>query len=94
MAAMPLLRCGARVLEEDRDAADLDLAGIGRAGAGEHPDQRRLAGAVGADQPVDLAGRQLEADACATPERPGKVFETLRTRIATVDSLVALLADR
>ncbi len=40
-----------------------DRAAIGMLEAGEDADQRRLAGAVGADQAVDLAGGDVEADA-------------------------------
>ena len=42
---------------------DADLAGVGHEQGGEHQHQRRLAGAVGADQPGDLAGRRGEVDA-------------------------------
>ena len=43
-------------------AADHDRAGGGRHHAAEHLHQRRLAGAVLADQPHDLAGVDGEAD--------------------------------
>ena len=40
--------------------ADRDRAGVGRLLADEHPEQRRLAGAVGADDPDDARPRQRE----------------------------------
>ena len=40
--------------------ADRDRAGVGRLLADEHPEQRRLAGAVGADDPDDAGARQRE----------------------------------
>jgi hypothetical protein len=40
--------------------ADLDRAGVGLFLAGDHAEQRGLAGAVGADDADDAAGRQLE----------------------------------
>ena len=42
-------------------AVDQDLAGVGMVGAGEHLDQRRLAGAVVAEQADDLAGEEVDA---------------------------------
>ena len=45
------------------DAADRDRAGGGRHDAAQHLHQRRLAGAVLADQPHHLAGMHGEADA-------------------------------
>ena len=57
-----------RVRDGDRLAVEEDLA-LGRlVGAGEHLDERRLAGAVLAQQAVDLAGPDLQVDAV---ERPG-----------------------
>src|SRR5690606_34511599 len=44
-------------------AADGDPAGVGRVGAGEHLDQRALAGAVLAQQHVHLATAQIEVHA-------------------------------
>ena len=44
-------------------AVDQDLAGIGRAGPGQGTDQRRLAGAVAADEADDLARIEVDADA-------------------------------
>ena len=43
--------------------ADLDRAGVGLVLTGDHAEQRRLAGAVRADDADDAAGRQLEARA-------------------------------
>ena len=60
--------CG--VVDRDRPAVDRDRAAVGMVEAGEDADQRRLAGAVGADEAVDLAGRDVEAtrpSARATP---------------------------
>jgi len=42
--------------------ADHDLAGIGLFLAGDHLEQRRLAGAVGADHGHHLAGRELQVE--------------------------------
>jgi hypothetical protein len=44
-------------------AVELDRPGVGAVEAAEHVDERRLAGAVRADQPDDLAARELEGDA-------------------------------
>ena len=52
-----------RRLDRHRPAVDLDDAGIAVDEAGEDLDQRRLAGAVGADQPVHLARQDVERDA-------------------------------
>ena len=41
----------------------LECAGIGRIGAGDDVDQRRLAGAVFAEQDVNLAAPKIEVDA-------------------------------
>ena len=38
------------------DAEDRDVAGVGLQQPGDHPERRRLAGAVGAEQRVELAG--------------------------------------
>ncbi len=42
---------------------DRDAAGVGHLKAGQHVDQRRLAGAVGADHPDHLAALQVDVDA-------------------------------
>ena len=52
-----------RVADRHGLAVDQDLAGIGRVGAGERADQRRLAGAVAADEADDLAGVEVDGDA-------------------------------
>ena len=52
-----------RVAERDLLAVDADRPVVGRVDAGEHLHQRRLAGAVLADDRVDLAGAQVEVDA-------------------------------
>ena len=44
-------------------AENVDLAGLDLPGAGNDAQQRRLADAVGADQPDDAAGRKRERDA-------------------------------
>ena len=51
-----------RAAEPERLARDTDLARIGHDRAGEDPDERGLAGAIGADEPVHLPGPQLEVD--------------------------------
>ena len=43
-----------------RLAVDQDLAGVGRVGARQHPHERRLAGAVAADEADDLPGVQID----------------------------------
>src|SRR5439155_3858324 len=45
------------------DAADGDRAAGRTEDAGHHPDRRRLARAVGAQKPEELAARHLEVDA-------------------------------
>src|SRR5207244_7933036 len=45
----------------DAVAREDDAAGFGPVVAGDHVEERRLAGAVGADDPENLAGRHLEA---------------------------------
>ena len=52
----------ARRPEHDRPAVEADLALVGPVEAGEDVHQRALAGAVLAEQRVDLAGPQLEVD--------------------------------
>ena len=52
-----------RLAEATRLAVDDDLAGVGMHGAREHLDQRRLAGAVVADDGHDLARADREVDA-------------------------------
>ena len=44
------------------DAADADRAGVGPKQPGDHPQRRRLAGAVGADQGVKLTGAHREIE--------------------------------
>ena len=46
----------------DDAAAQADLAGVGAMDAGEDLDQRRLAGAVLAEQRMHLAGADVEVD--------------------------------
>ena len=47
----------------DRFAVEHDLAAGQRQRAGDRQDQRALAGAVGAEQRRDLAGRDFDVDA-------------------------------
>ena len=54
----------------DVDAVELDAARVGRRQADGHVEGRRLAGAVGPEQPDDLARRDLEADARTTVRPP------------------------
>ena len=49
--------------DRHRLAVEADLTVVRRVDAGDHLDQRRLAGAVVADEPDDLAGVELEVDA-------------------------------
>ena len=46
----------------DVAAVEADRAGVGQQAAGEQADEGGLAGAVRADQGVDLAGREVEVD--------------------------------
>src|SRR6185436_19157490 len=50
-------------LRGDVEARHRRAAGTGRQQRGEHVDGGRLAGAVGAEEAVDLPGRHLEVDA-------------------------------
>src|SRR5262249_37695069 len=52
-----------RALEVHEPAVDVELAGIGHERAGEALDERRLAGAVVADDRQDLARVKVEVDA-------------------------------
>ena len=52
----------ARRADAHGPAAQADLAGVGLVDAGEQADQRRLAGAVLAEQHMDLAGMEIEGD--------------------------------
>ena len=52
-----------RERQPDRLAVDQQLAGVGLVEAGEHLDQRRLAGAVLPEEAVDLPGENVEVDA-------------------------------
>ena len=57
------LGLGHGVVATDVSAQDADLAAVGLQLPGEHLDGGGLAGAVGAQEAEDLAGRDLEADA-------------------------------
>ena len=57
------LVCGGGREAGDGLAGDGDRAGVGLVGAGDDLDERALAGAVFAEERVDLAGVELEIDA-------------------------------
>ena len=59
---MPSLRAARGLEMRDRRAVEEDLALVGREDAVDHLDQGRLAGAVLAEQRVDLAGLDVEVD--------------------------------
>ena len=59
----------ARVAEGDRLAVDEDLTRARPVDAGQHLDQRRLAGAVVAEQAMHLAGIDLDVDVLQRPDR-------------------------
>ena len=63
MAAMPSARATTGSLSLDDAAVDLERPGVRPVGAGDDLDERRFAGAVLADEGVDLAGGQVERDA-------------------------------
>src|SRR5688500_10859358 len=50
-------------IHRDVDAADLDAAARGTQNAGDHPEGRRLAGAIGAEKAEQLAARHFQVDA-------------------------------
>ena len=70
--------------------ADLDRAGIRLVLAGDHAEQGGLAGAVGADDADDAAGRQLERQ--LVDQQP--VGEALRQIVELDDVLAQPLGDR
>ena len=61
------------IAELDR-VADADRAAVGLLLADDHAEQRGLAGAVGADDADDAAGRQLEAESSSISSRSPKPF--------------------
>ena len=69
-----------RSRRRDRLAAEQDLAGIGLVDAGEDAHQRRLAGAVLADQPDHLVRPDLDRLTSFSAWTPGKRLSTLRRR--------------
>ena len=71
-------------LGRDVEAEDPRLAARRQQQRGEDLDQRRLAGAVGPEQPEELAGRDLEVDA-------GERDDGLRLRV--VDAADAVDGD-
>ena len=83
---MPAASASRGPLEIDRLAVDVILAGGQLDGAGDRLAERRLAGAVLADQPVNLAGIKIEID----------VFDGMHAAIdlaAVHDAKHRLLAD-
>ena len=62
MVAMPALIAAIGVAKRDLLAVPGDLARVGAVGRGQHLDERRLAGAVLAEQAVHLAGADVEVD--------------------------------
>ena len=54
----------------ERHAADLDPALIGAMNPVQDLEDRRLAGAVSAEQRMDLAGKDFEADVVKRPHTP------------------------
>jgi hypothetical protein len=87
--------------------AELERAAVGLLLAGDHPKQRRLAGAVGADHADDPAARQRErerldqqpvAEALAQVARPQHLVAEARARrdvdLDLVELDVALLGDQ
>ena len=56
--------------KRDRLAVEQDLAGVGPVQPGQDVHQRALAGAVLAEQGVDLAGAQVEVDVVVGERRP------------------------
>ena len=60
--ADPELERGARRGDRRLDALDPDRPGVGPDEPGEDPDQRRLAGAVLAEQAVHLAAAERQVD--------------------------------
>ena len=69
----------ARRGDRRRLAVDLDVALVGLLQPGQHADQRRLAGAVLAEQHVHLAGADREVT-LSLATTPGKRLVTLRQR--------------
>jgi hypothetical protein len=61
-----------RAFGDDVEAPDPGAAGGGREEGGQHQHSRRLAGAVGAEEAVDLTLANLEVDAV---DRAGPVLE-------------------
>ena len=60
---MPSLAMAWRGCGEDRAALEQDVALVGNVEPGQAVEERGLAGAVGADQPGDLARRHVEGHA-------------------------------
>jgi hypothetical protein len=69
----------------DVDAGDAGASGVGWEQGGQYPDEGGLAGAVGAQQPVDGAGRDGEAEAV---ERPNLTLEHLDQVLDLDDRIV------
>ena len=69
LAGEPDLRPQRRRVADDVEAEDGRAAAVGPQQRREDPDKRRLAGAVGAEQPQDRAGRDVEVDSVECPHR-------------------------
>jgi hypothetical protein len=76
-----------RPLLDDVEAADPRGAGGGREEGGQHQHRRRLAGAVGAEEAVDLALGDLEVDPV---DGPGAVLELAGQRFDLDPALLLL----
>ena len=106
---MPFRLASAAFVETGRLAGDEDLAGVGLVDAAQNLHQRRLAGAVLADQADDLAGPDLDRDvlqrvnageALVDPDhRQGRVGRlgvhlTIRISLRSIDSATAPMIIR
>ena len=60
---MPCVRASRGLVMVTGFAVDEDLTGVGRVGSCERVDERRLAGAVAADEGDDFTGIEVDADA-------------------------------
>jgi hypothetical protein len=69
---------GGRAEADERAAGEVDAAGIGLEGAVEEADDGALAGAIGADQRVDLALLEVEGDVAHGEDPAERLGETPR----------------
>ena len=85
---------GDRVAERERLAVELrDGSRIGRVVAGERLDQRRLAGAVLADERVDLAGADLDRRVDQRPGPGKRLRQLLHTQCWDGNAKARVLED-